>query len=267
MEIFPQKVTKWRMGCGNLVQIISKSRAKAQRREELFGRGLPSGLEVAPVGRNWKWQIALRNAQSVNPIHLAPADPENWLFREMVYTGLYYLWEEEPANGIHSKGISKRAVASGSVAEGISLQRQGGENQKRGWKGNPWASWKRPLAGGFLGLFHFRSGFQNTWTAAFKRIRFRLTEYQMYLLGTNISYWMQGDPTVIARIKEHAPSDLCLSAITRAEIWYGIEKSSMKKKESGRKSRKSPRYCAFILLTRPQPGVMRSYVRSLKGRG
>jgi len=54
----------------------------------------------------------------------------------------------------------------------------------------------------------------------------------MYLLDTNIiSYWMRGDQTVIARIKEHAPSNLSLSAITLAEIWYGIEKSPVKKKE------------------------------------
>jgi len=54
----------------------------------------------------------------------------------------------------------------------------------------------------------------------------------MYLLDTNIiSYWMRGDQTVIARIKEHTPSELCFSAITLAEIWYGIEKSPVKKKE------------------------------------
>ena len=54
----------------------------------------------------------------------------------------------------------------------------------------------------------------------------------MYLLDTNIiSYWMRGDTTVTGRIKEHAPSDLSLSAITLAEIWYGIEKSPVKKKE------------------------------------
>jgi len=54
----------------------------------------------------------------------------------------------------------------------------------------------------------------------------------MYLLDTNIvSYWMRGDETVIARIKECSPADLSLSTITLAEIWYGIEKSPMKKKE------------------------------------
>ena len=54
----------------------------------------------------------------------------------------------------------------------------------------------------------------------------------MYLLDTNIiSYWMRGDPTVIARIKIRGPSELSLSAITLAEILYGIEKSSVKKNE------------------------------------
>ncbi len=54
----------------------------------------------------------------------------------------------------------------------------------------------------------------------------------MYLLDTNIiSYWMRGDKIVIDRIKIHSPSDLSLSSITLAEIWYGIEKSPIKKKE------------------------------------
>lgn len=54
----------------------------------------------------------------------------------------------------------------------------------------------------------------------------------MYLLDTNIiSYWMRGDEGVIGRIKEHSPADLALSAITLAEILYGIEKSPVKKKE------------------------------------
>ena len=59
-----------------------------------------------------------------------------------------------------------------------------------------------------------------------------MTKWLMYLLDTNIiSYWMRGDATVTGRIKERAPSDLSLSAITLAEIWYGIEKSPVKKKE------------------------------------
>lgn len=54
----------------------------------------------------------------------------------------------------------------------------------------------------------------------------------MYLLDTNIiSYWMRGDRSVIERIKKHAPAHLFLSTITLAEILYGIEKSSVKKKE------------------------------------
>ncbi len=54
----------------------------------------------------------------------------------------------------------------------------------------------------------------------------------MYLLDTNIiSYWMRGDPQLINKIKSHSPSDLSLSTITLAEIYYGIEKSPVKKRE------------------------------------
>ncbi|MBW1864954.1 MAG: type II toxin-antitoxin system VapC family toxin [Deltaproteobacteria bacterium] len=54
----------------------------------------------------------------------------------------------------------------------------------------------------------------------------------MYLLDTNIiSYWMRGDRRVIDRVKKQAPSNLFLSTITLAEILYGIEKSTVKKKE------------------------------------
>lgn len=54
----------------------------------------------------------------------------------------------------------------------------------------------------------------------------------MYLLDTNIvSYWLRGDRKVIEQIKSHAPSELALSAITLAEILYGIEKSPAKKRE------------------------------------
>ena len=54
----------------------------------------------------------------------------------------------------------------------------------------------------------------------------------MYLLDTNIvSYWMRGDREVIEQLKNHAPSELALSAITLAEILYGIEKSPAKKQE------------------------------------
>jgi tRNA(fMet)-specific endonuclease VapC len=54
----------------------------------------------------------------------------------------------------------------------------------------------------------------------------------MYLLDTNIiSYWMRGDRKLIHRIKGHSPSDLSLSTITLAEIYYGIAKSPLKKDE------------------------------------
>ena len=54
----------------------------------------------------------------------------------------------------------------------------------------------------------------------------------MYLLDTNIiSYWMRGDPGIINKIQSLSPSDLALSAVTLAEIYYGIEKSPTRKKE------------------------------------
>jgi tRNA(fMet)-specific endonuclease VapC len=54
----------------------------------------------------------------------------------------------------------------------------------------------------------------------------------MYLLDTNIvSYWMRGHLRLLDTIKRHSPKDLSLSAITLAEIYYGIEKSPAKKKE------------------------------------
>jgi tRNA(fMet)-specific endonuclease VapC len=54
----------------------------------------------------------------------------------------------------------------------------------------------------------------------------------MYLLDTNIiSYWMRGDVRLIQKIKSRSPADLSLSTITLAEIYYGIEKSPVKKRE------------------------------------
>jgi tRNA(fMet)-specific endonuclease VapC len=54
----------------------------------------------------------------------------------------------------------------------------------------------------------------------------------MHLLDTNIiSYWMRGDPQLINKIKSYSPSDLSLSTITLAEIYYGIEESPVKNKE------------------------------------
>lgn len=54
----------------------------------------------------------------------------------------------------------------------------------------------------------------------------------MYLLDTNIvSYWMRGHQPLLERIKSHSPKDLSITAITLAGIYYGIEKSPVKKKE------------------------------------
>jgi tRNA(fMet)-specific endonuclease VapC len=54
----------------------------------------------------------------------------------------------------------------------------------------------------------------------------------MFLLDTNIvSYWMRGDQKIIKKLKTHKPYELSLSTITLAEIFYGIRKSNVKKKE------------------------------------
>lgn len=54
----------------------------------------------------------------------------------------------------------------------------------------------------------------------------------MFLLDTNIiSYWMRGHQALMHRIRSHSPRDLAISTITLAEIYYGIEKSPVKKKE------------------------------------
>ncbi len=58
----------------------------------------------------------------------------------------------------------------------------------------------------------------------------------MYLLDTNIiSYWMRGDLPLIEKIKSCSPAELSFSTITLAEIYYGIEKSPVKKKERRKK--------------------------------
>jgi tRNA(fMet)-specific endonuclease VapC len=54
----------------------------------------------------------------------------------------------------------------------------------------------------------------------------------VYLPDTNIiSYWMRGDSGIIQKIRSCSPSDLSLSTVTLAEIYYGIEKSPARKKE------------------------------------
>jgi tRNA(fMet)-specific endonuclease VapC len=42
---------------------------------------------------------------------------------------------------------------------------------------------------------------------------------------------MRGDENLIKKIRSHKPSDLSICTITLAEIYYGIEKSPVKKKE------------------------------------
>jgi tRNA(fMet)-specific endonuclease VapC len=42
---------------------------------------------------------------------------------------------------------------------------------------------------------------------------------------------MRGDEKLINKIRSHKPSTLSMCTITLAEIYYGIEKSSVKKKE------------------------------------
>jgi tRNA(fMet)-specific endonuclease VapC len=60
----------------------------------------------------------------------------------------------------------------------------------------------------------------------------------IYLLDTNIvSYWMRGDRRLIEKIKRHKPSELSVSTITLAEIYYGIERSPVKKRERRNKIR------------------------------
>ena len=63
----------------------------------------------------------------------------------------------------------------------------------------------------------------------------------MYLLDTNIvSYWMRGHQLLLERIKSHSPKDLSITAITLVEIYYGIEKSPVKKKERRSKIEQIP---------------------------
>jgi tRNA(fMet)-specific endonuclease VapC len=46
---------------------------------------------------------------------------------------------------------------------------------------------------------------------------------------------MRGDKKLLNKIQNHRPSDLSICAITLAEIYYGIEKSPVKKKERRKK--------------------------------
>ena len=84
----------------------------------------------------------------------------------------------------------------------------------------------------------------------------------LYLLDTNIvSYWMRGDERLIDRIRQHSPSDLSLSTITLAEIYYGIEKSPTKKRERRRKIKlicSQLEIHVFDELSAHQYGIVRS---------
>ncbi len=53
-----------------------------------------------------------------------------------------------------------------------------------------------------------------------------------YLLDTNICiYTIRKKPAqVIARFNEHDVGDIGISSITAAELWYGVEKSTRRKK-------------------------------------
>lgn len=82
------------------------------------------------------------------------------------------------------------------------------------------------------------------------------------LLDTNIvSYWMRGDEKVITRMKACRPCDMAISAITIAEILYGIEKSPTRKKERREKLdaiRSELELVPFDVLAAEEYGIIRS---------
>lgn len=82
------------------------------------------------------------------------------------------------------------------------------------------------------------------------------------LLDTNIvSYWMRGDEKVITRMKTCRPCDMAISAITIAEILYGIEKSPTRKKERREKLdaiRSELELVPFDILAAEEYGIIRS---------
>ena len=62
-----------------------------------------------------------------------------------------------------------------------------------------------------------------------------------YILDTNMCiYIIKKHPiAVLNRLEECVVEDMCLSAITTAELWYGVEKSQHKEKK---------RECAVAVL-------------------
>jgi tRNA(fMet)-specific endonuclease VapC len=54
----------------------------------------------------------------------------------------------------------------------------------------------------------------------------------MYLLDTNIiSFWIRGIEPVGRRIRATAPAELAVSAVSQAELWYGVQKTHSRKLE------------------------------------
>jgi tRNA(fMet)-specific endonuclease VapC len=89
----------------------------------------------------------------------------------------------------------------------------------------------------------------------------------VYLLDTNIiSYWMRGDIALVDRIKRCRPADLSLTTITLAEIYYGIEKSPIKKEERRQKIkriRSELDVYAFNEQAAEQYGIIRSELEKM----
>ncbi|MBU1170694.1 MAG: type II toxin-antitoxin system VapC family toxin [Proteobacteria bacterium] len=84
------------------------------------------------------------------------------------------------------------------------------------------------------------------------------------LLDTNIvSYWMRGDEQIISKMQSCRPCELAISTITVAEILFGIEKSSSRKKERMNKLdhiRSLIEIIPFDVVAAEQYGKIRSYL-------
>jgi tRNA(fMet)-specific endonuclease VapC len=60
-----------------------------------------------------------------------------------------------------------------------------------------------------------------------------MTRVTRFVLGANtVSWLMKGLPNVVARLKAATPENICLSAVTEAELLYGVAKRS---KEASRR--------------------------------
>jgi len=49
----------------------------------------------------------------------------------------------------------------------------------------------------------------------------------MYLLDTNawVAYLRQNNPTLLQRLQQHQPADICLCSVVLGELWYGAVRS------------------------------------------